>query len=61
MTKQFGCGEVVPGCKFTVTAENEAEVMAQVAAHAAAVHGLKEVPPELAAKVKAAIREVSTR
>ena len=61
MAKHFGCGDVVQGCKFTVTAENEAEVMAQVAAHAAAAHGLKEVTPELAAQVRAAIREVSTR
>jgi len=58
MTKQFGCGDVVAGCKFTVTAENEAELMKQVAKHAAAVHGLQEVSPELAAKVKAAIKEV---
>jgi predicted small metal-binding protein len=35
-------------------------VLAQVAAHAAAAHGLKEVTPELAAQVKAAIRQIST-
>jgi len=60
MAKHFGCGDVVQGCKFTVTAENEADIVAQVAAHAAAVHGLTEVTPELAARVKAAIREIST-
>jgi predicted small metal-binding protein len=60
MAKQFACGDVVHGCKFTLTAENEAEVLAQVAAHAAAAHGLKEVTPELAAQVKAAIRQIST-
>jgi predicted small metal-binding protein len=58
MAKSFGCGDVVQGCKFTITAENEAEVLAQVAAHAASAHGIKDVTPELVAKVKAAMREV---
>jgi predicted small metal-binding protein len=57
MAKHFGCGDVVQGCKFTVTAENEAEVLAQVAAHAAAAHGITQVTPELVAKVKAAMRD----
>lgn len=61
MAKHFGCGDVVQGCKFTVTAENEAAVLAQVAAHAAAAHGMKEVTPDLVAKVKAAMRDVPTR
>lgn len=61
MAKQFGCGDVVQGCKFTITADNEAEVLAQVAAHAAAVHGITAVTPELVAKVKAAMRDVATR
>lgn len=58
MAKTFGCGDVIQGCKFTVTAENEAEVLAQVAAHAASAHGIKDVTPALVAKVKAAMREV---
>ncbi len=58
MAKQFGCGDVVQGCKFTVTADNEAEVLAQVAKHAAAAHGITEVTPELIAKVKAAMKDV---
>ena len=61
MAKSFGCGDVVQGCKYTVTAENEAEILAQVAKHAAAAHGIKEVTPDLLAKVKAAMRDVSPR
>ena len=57
MTKHFGCGDVVPGCRFTVTAANEEEILREVAKHAAAAHGLKEVTPDLAAKVKAAIKD----
>ena len=47
---------VVPGCPFEMTTETEEELMKHVGAHAAHVHGLTEVPAELAAKVKAAIR-----
>lgn len=29
MAKHFGCGDVMQGCKFTVTEDNEAEVTAR--------------------------------
>ena len=47
---------VVPGCPFEIRTETEDELLKHVGAHAAHVHGLTQVPPELAAKVKAAIR-----
>jgi predicted small metal-binding protein len=56
MTKHMACGDVVEGCSFTATAETEAELMEKVKKHAAEQHGVEEVTPELAAKVKAAIR-----
>jgi predicted small metal-binding protein len=55
-SKNIACGDVVPGCAFTATAATEEELIAQVAAHAAHDHGVKELTPELAAQVKAAIR-----
>jgi predicted small metal-binding protein len=55
-SKNIACGDVVPGCAFTATAATEAELIAQVAAHAAHDHGVTEITPELAEKVKAAIR-----
>jgi predicted small metal-binding protein len=55
-SKNIACGNVVPGCAFTATAATEEELMAQVAEHAAHVHGVQEITPELAAKVRAAIR-----
>jgi predicted small metal-binding protein len=58
MSKEFGCGDVVAGCRFTITAANEEEILKQVAQHAAAAHGIREVTPELVARVKAAIRDV---
>jgi len=59
-TKRVACAEIVPelvpACPFTASAATEQELMEKVAAHAAHDHGITEITPELAAKVKAAIR-----
>jgi predicted small metal-binding protein len=55
MTKHIACGDVVEGCPFEASASTEDELVQKVAQHAAQKHGLKNVTPELAAKVKAAI------
>ncbi len=49
------CDKVVPGCGFTASGDTEEELIDKVAAHAAHDHGVREMTPELAAKVKAAI------
>jgi predicted small metal-binding protein len=54
--KRVACGDVVPGCEFTASAATEEELLQKVAAHAAHSHGVTEVTPELAEKVKAAIK-----
>jgi predicted small metal-binding protein len=56
MSKQLACGDVVPGCAFEAEAANEDELMKKVAEHAAQQHGVKDVTPELAGKLKSAIR-----
>ena len=53
--KTFACGDVVPGCTTTFTGPDDDAVLAQVAAHAAADHGLTDVSPELVAAVRSAI------
>lgn len=55
-TVHIACNEVVPGCGFTASADTEEALTDKVAIHAAQDHGVPEVTPELAAKVKAAIR-----
>jgi predicted small metal-binding protein len=55
-SKNIACGDIIPGCAFTATAQTEGELIAQVTAHAAHDHGVTEITPELAAQVKAAIR-----
>jgi predicted small metal-binding protein len=54
--KYIACASVVPGCPFEATATTEEELLNTVAAHASHAHGITEVTPELAAKVKAAIQ-----
>lgn len=54
--KTMACGEVVPGCDFEANAQTDEELMRKVAAHASEAHGVREITPELAEKVKAAIR-----
>jgi predicted small metal-binding protein len=54
--KRIACGDVVPGCSWTGSASTEDELIKQVVAHAAHDHGVAEVTPELAAKVRSAIK-----
>jgi len=59
--KQLGCLDVQPsgGCAFQVRAETEGELMQLVATHAKTCHKLESIPPEMAAKVKGAIKTVT--
>jgi predicted small metal-binding protein len=54
--KYIACAAIVPDCPFEATATTEEELLQMVASHAAHDHGIKDVSPELAAKVKAAIQ-----
>ena len=53
--KQFACGDVVPGCTAVWQRETEDEILRVVAAHAAADHGMTEVPDEVVEAVRAKI------
>jgi predicted small metal-binding protein len=57
MAKILKCGDLMPGCNFVAEGKDEAEVMAKGSEHAKQAHGMANIPPELAAKVKAAIKE----
>lgn len=58
MGKMVECATVDPssGCKHVVRGNTEEEILKNAAEHAKH-HGIREVTPELQAKVKAAIRE----
>ena len=57
MAKILECAKVDPssGCKHVVRGETEEEVLKKAGEHAKE-HGIREVTPELIAKVKANIR-----
>ncbi len=54
--KQFACGDVVPGCDARFEADDEAGLFDLIGAHAAADHGMTEIPDSLAQQVTANIR-----
>jgi predicted small metal-binding protein len=56
MTKQLRCRDVGMNCDFEARGATEDEVLKQAVAHARTAHQITELTPELAAKVKAAIR-----
>lgn len=57
MAKVLRCSDVGFDCGFEARADTEEELMKKVAEHAVEVHNMKEISEEVAAKVKAAIRD----
>ena len=56
MAKTLKCRDVGMDCDFQTRADTEAEVMQRAAAHAQRAHGIAEITPDLASRVRAAIR-----
>jgi predicted small metal-binding protein len=57
MPKVLRCGDLMPGCNFVAEGKDVAEVMAKGAEHAKKAHGMSQIPPDLAKKVQAAIKD----
>ena len=57
MAKVIRCRTVGVDCDFEARGESTEEVLRKCAEHARADHGMNEIPPELMAKVQAAIRD----
>jgi predicted small metal-binding protein len=57
MAKVLRCKDVGIECDFEVRAITEEEIVQQAAEHAQTAHGLKDIPPEVVAKIRAAIRD----
>ncbi len=58
MAKEVRCRDTGMNCDFVVRAESEGEIMRKAVEHARKTHGMKELPPDMTAKVRAAIRDV---
>ncbi len=57
MAKALRCRDVGMDCDFVARAETEEENLKKATEHAATVHDMKEIPEEVLAKVRAAIRD----
>ncbi|MEP6714030.1 MAG: DUF1059 domain-containing protein [Terriglobia bacterium] len=57
MAKTLSCRDVGVDCDFQASGETTEEVLKQTAEHAKSAHGFDSIPPELAAKVQAAIKD----
>jgi predicted small metal-binding protein len=57
MTKVISCRDVGVDCDFVARGQTEEEILQQVAEHARTAHGMNELSPELAEKVRSGIRE----
>ncbi len=55
--KSIRCRDVGVDCDFEARGETVEDVLRACSEHAKAEHGMNQIPPELAAKVRAAIRE----
>jgi len=58
VAKMLRCRDVGVDCDAVIRAETDEELMKKVSEHAKTVHGMSEISPDLASKVKAAIKEV---
>ena len=58
MTKQLRCRDIGMNCDFEARGNTEEEVLQQASVHARTAHQIADMPPELAAKVRSAIRTV---
>jgi len=56
MPKVLRCGDVMPGCAAVLEGRDDAEVMRKATEHAKNAHGMAAVPPDVANKVRAAIK-----
>ena len=57
MAKTVSCRDVGMDCNFVAKGETNDDIMRQAAEHARTVHNMTEIPPEVADKVRGAIRD----
>ena len=57
MTKVFSCRDVGVECDFVARGQTEEEILQQIEEHGRTAHGMDELSPELAEKVRSGIHE----
>lgn len=61
MAKVIHCRDVGFDCDGVIRADTEEEALRQAAQHAESAHGIKEVPPEVLAKVRSVMHDEPAR
>ena len=57
MAKVVSCKDVGVDCDFVIRGETTEDILQQAAEHARTVHNMIEIPPEVAEKLRVAIRD----
>jgi len=57
--KELRCRDVGADCDYVVRGKTDEEIFKKASEHALTAHGMKEIPPELMEKARAAIRSVA--
>jgi predicted small metal-binding protein len=57
MAKTVSCRDVGMDCDFVAKGETEQDILQQCAEHARKDHGMTEIPPEVAEKLRGSIRD----
>jgi predicted small metal-binding protein len=55
--KVLSCGDLMSGCTAVFEGKDVAEVLVKAKEHAEKAHGIVNIPPEMASKVMAAIKD----
>jgi len=58
MAKELSCADLGVNCDFKAKGDTMQEVLQKAGEHAATVHGITNMPPEMLAQVQAAVRDV---
>lgn len=58
MAKEVRCADVGLDCDFIARAGSSDELLARIVTHAAEVHGITEITPDLHAKLASVIKDV---
>jgi predicted small metal-binding protein len=52
----FRCAEMGTSCSYTLVARSKAELLRNIRDHALRIHGMEDVPADLAKKIDSAIQ-----
>ena len=57
MARVVSCKDVGVDCDFVMRGETDQDILQQAAEHARTAHNMTEIPPEVAEKLRVAIRD----